>query len=84
MGNLLVPERTGGLLLQNASALVSHSSPQNQVSVTASVPESKPKKKIFSFCPETKKLRDECIVEHSEETCAKWIEAHLQCLRADS
>ncbi|GKV46739.1 hypothetical protein SLEP1_g60451, partial [Rubroshorea leprosula] len=23
MGNLLVPERTGGLLLQNASALVS-------------------------------------------------------------
>ncbi|GLT27980.1 hypothetical protein SLA2020_029420 [Shorea laevis] len=83
MGNLLVPERMGGLLLQNASALVSHSSPQNQASVTASVPESKPKKKICCACPETKKLRDECIVEHGEETCAKWIEAHLQCLRAE-
>ncbi|GKV32818.1 hypothetical protein SLEP1_g41391 [Rubroshorea leprosula] len=77
MGNLFVPERTDGLLLQNASALVSHSSPQNEALVTASVPESKPKKRMCCACPETKKLRDECIVEHGEETWAKWIEAHL-------
>ncbi|KAK8691288.1 hypothetical protein V6N13_074803 [Hibiscus sabdariffa] len=45
--------------------------------------ESKPKKKICCACPETKKLRDECIVEHGEEACAKWIEAHRICLRAE-
>ncbi|GLT95598.1 hypothetical protein SLE2022_132710 [Rubroshorea leprosula] len=69
----------GGLPLQNAS----HSSLQSQASVTASVPGSKPKKKICCACPETKKLRDECIVEHGEEACAKWIEAHRLCLRAE-
>ncbi|WJX93923.1 hypothetical protein P8452_75397 [Trifolium repens] len=45
--------------------------------------ESKPKKKICCACPDTKKLRDECIVEHGEEACGKWIEAHKQCLRAE-
>ncbi|XP_020090579.1 cytochrome c oxidase copper chaperone 1-like [Ananas comosus] len=46
-------------------------------------PESKPKKKICCACPDTKKLRDECIVEHGEAACGKWIEAHKQCLRAE-
>ncbi|XP_042498935.1 cytochrome c oxidase copper chaperone 2-like [Macadamia integrifolia] len=45
--------------------------------------ESKPRKKICCACPETKKLRDECIVEHGEEACTKWINAHLECLRAE-
>ncbi|WOK96294.1 cytochrome c oxidase copper chaperone 1 [Canna indica] len=45
--------------------------------------DSKPKKKICCACPETKKLRDECIVEHGEAACEKWIQAHLQCLRAE-
>lgn len=44
---------------------------------------SKPKKKICCACPDTKKLRDECIVEHGEAACAKWIEAHRLCLRAE-
>lgn len=41
------------------------------------------KKRICCACPETKKLRDECIVEHGEESCKKWIDAHRQCLRAE-
>ncbi|KAL6633385.1 hypothetical protein ACP70R_026056 [Stipagrostis hirtigluma subsp. patula] len=45
--------------------------------------DSKPKKKICCACPDTKRLRDECIVEHGESACAKWIEAHKRCLRAE-
>ncbi|WOH00232.1 hypothetical protein DCAR_0519590 [Daucus carota subsp. sativus] len=43
----------------------------------------KPKKKICCACPDTKKLRDECVVEHGEAACSKWIDAHLKCLRAE-
>ncbi|XP_042425314.1 cytochrome c oxidase copper chaperone 2 [Zingiber officinale] len=50
---------------------------------TQSPDNSKPKKKICCACPETKQIRDECIVEHGEAACAKWIEAHLRCLRAE-
>ncbi|XP_073392168.1 uncharacterized protein [Physcomitrium patens] len=46
-------------------------------------PAEAPKKKICCACPETKKLRDDCIVEHGENACAKWIEAHKQCLRRE-
>ncbi|KAK4255807.1 hypothetical protein QN277_008755 [Acacia crassicarpa] len=68
--------------LQNASpALVLTGSQQSQGSATGA--ESKPKKKICCACPDTKRLRDECIVEHGESACAKWIEAHRQCLRAE-
>uniref|UniRef100_A0A0E0ESA7 Cytochrome c oxidase copper chaperone n=1 Tax=Oryza meridionalis TaxID=40149 RepID=A0A0E0ESA7_9ORYZ len=45
--------------------------------------DTKPKKKICCACPDTKKLRDECIVQHGEDACRKWIEAHRQCLRAE-
>ncbi|GAA0144895.1 chaperone [Lithospermum erythrorhizon] len=45
--------------------------------------DSKPKKKICCACPETKKVRDECIVENGEAACEKWIEAHRKCLRAE-
>ncbi|XP_058779583.1 cytochrome c oxidase copper chaperone 1-like [Vicia villosa] len=41
------------------------------------------KKKICCACPDTKRIRDECIVEHGEDACAKWIEAHRLCLRAE-
>lgn len=75
----------GGMPLQNASSSITLSrSEQNQGSaITTSAPEAKPKKKICCACPETKKLRDECMVEHGEAACAKWIEAHRQCLRAE-
>ncbi|XP_071736662.1 cytochrome c oxidase copper chaperone 2 [Rutidosis leptorrhynchoides] len=55
---------------------------ESNVSVTSSS-ETKPKKKICCACPDTKKLRDECIVEHGESACAKWIEAHRLCLRSE-
>ncbi|CAN6442022.1 unnamed protein product [Victoria cruziana] len=42
-----------------------------------------PKKKICCACPETKRLRDECIVQHGETACSKWIQAHLECLRSE-
>ncbi|CAK8574466.1 unnamed protein product [Lathyrus sativus] len=41
------------------------------------------KKKICCACPDTKRIRDECIVEHGEDACAKWIEAHRLCLRSE-
>lgn len=77
----------GGMQLQSDSAscsLASQGSQQNQCSVTAPTGDvSKPKKKICCACPETKRLRDECIVEHGESACTKWIEAHRLCLRAE-
>lgn len=45
--------------------------------------ETKPKKKICCACPDTKKLRDECVVQHGESACSKWIEAHRLCLRSE-
>ncbi|KAJ6638426.1 Cytochrome c oxidase copper chaperone [Pseudolycoriella hygida] len=41
----------------------------------------KPKCKACCACPETKKARDQCIMENGEENCAKLIEAHKQCMR---
>ena len=40
-------------------------------------------KKICCSCPDTKKVRDECIVENGEEQCASYIEAHKECLRGE-
>ncbi|KAE8674491.1 Cytochrome c oxidase copper chaperone [Hibiscus syriacus] len=69
---------------QNSSALASPGLQQNQETAKATpAAEPKPKKKICCACPETKKLRDECIIEHGEEACAKWVEAHRSCLRAE-
>ncbi|XP_056146034.1 cytochrome c oxidase copper chaperone [Lampris incognitus] len=33
-------------------------------------------------CPETKKVRDACIIEKGEENCSDLIEAHKECMRA--
>ncbi|XP_028937273.1 cytochrome c oxidase copper chaperone [Ornithorhynchus anatinus] len=33
-------------------------------------------------CPETKKVRDACIIEKGEEHCGQLIEAHKECMRA--
>ncbi|TYG96206.1 hypothetical protein E1A91_A11G315100v1 [Gossypium mustelinum] len=74
----------GGLPTQNTSTLALPGLQQNQESAKPTTgAESKPKKKICCACPETKKLRDECIVQHGEEACAKWIEAPRICLRAE-
>ncbi|KAK3034967.1 hypothetical protein RJ639_033345 [Escallonia herrerae] len=75
----------GGLPTQNPSSAITLSKPpKDQASAPiATGPDSKPKKKICCACPDTKKLRDECVVEHGEEACSKWIDAHLKCLRAE-
>uniref|UniRef100_A0A4W5MVB2 Cytochrome c oxidase copper chaperone COX17 n=1 Tax=Hucho hucho TaxID=62062 RepID=A0A4W5MVB2_9TELE len=33
-------------------------------------------------CPETKNVRDVCIIEKGEESCTDLIEAHKDCMRA--
>ncbi|EQC28621.1 cytochrome c oxidase assembly protein subunit 17 [Saprolegnia diclina VS20] len=40
-------------------------------------------KKICCSCPETKSVRDLCVISKGEEHCADVIEAHKQCLRAE-
>ncbi|PIN22743.1 Cytochrome c oxidase assembly protein/Cu2+ chaperone COX17 [Handroanthus impetiginosus] len=74
----------GGVPIQNLTSVISVQSQKDERSTAAaSELNSKPKKKICCACPDTKKLRDECIVEHGEASCEKWIEAHKKCLRAE-
>jgi cytochrome c oxidase assembly protein subunit 17 len=43
-------------------------------------------KKICCACPETKRARDECVVEHGTDEdgkCKALIDAHLKCLRSE-
>jgi cytochrome c oxidase assembly protein subunit 17 len=40
-------------------------------------------KKICCSCPETKEVRDLCVVTKGEENCADVIEAHKKCLREE-
>ena len=42
-----------------------------------------PAKKVCCSCPETKKVRDACLVTHGQEheDCKHLIEAHKMCLR---
>ena len=38
-------------------------------------------KKICCSCPDTKKMRDECLMLKGEDNCRDLIEAHKVCLR---
>ncbi|KAG9471206.1 cytochrome c oxidase copper chaperone isoform X2 [Eleutherodactylus coqui] len=49
--------------------------------VSSETPEKKPLKPCCA-CPETKKVRDACIIEKGEEHCQDLIEAHKDCMRA--
>ncbi|XP_018559862.1 cytochrome c oxidase copper chaperone [Lates calcarifer] len=49
--------------------------------VTESTEQKKPLKPCCA-CPETKKVRDACIIEKGEENCTDLIEAHKDCMRA--
>uniref|UniRef100_A0A665URV9 Cytochrome c oxidase copper chaperone n=2 Tax=Echeneis naucrates TaxID=173247 RepID=A0A665URV9_ECHNA len=49
--------------------------------VTESAEQKKPLKPCCA-CPETKKVRDACIIEKGEENCTQLIEAHKDCMRA--
>ncbi|CAD8103542.1 unnamed protein product [Paramecium primaurelia] len=37
--------------------------------------------KACCACPETRQLRDECIIQNGEEQCKKEIENHKICLK---
>ena len=45
--------------------------------------EKKPTCKICCACPETRKVRDDCIVNNGEDACGELIEKHKACLRAE-
>ncbi|KAM9344267.1 cytochrome c oxidase copper chaperone [Pholidichthys leucotaenia] len=49
--------------------------------VTENTEQKKPLKPCCA-CPETKKVRDACIIEKGEENCRDLIEAHKECMRA--
>jgi cytochrome c oxidase assembly protein subunit 17 len=41
-----------------------------------------PKKcKPCCACPDTRKLRDECVILKGEEECADLIKAHQECMK---
>jgi len=42
--------------------------------------ESPAPKKPCCECPETRKMRDTCIMENGEENCSSEIEAHKECM----
>ncbi|DAZ95755.1 TPA: hypothetical protein N0F65_006403 [Lagenidium giganteum] len=56
---------------------------QDDVKTTAAPVLGKSGKKICCSCPDTKKVRDLCVVQNGEENCADVIEAHKACLRAE-
>jgi len=49
---------------------------------TAVNSETKPTCKACCACPQTKGIRDECVIINGEENCSKEIAAHLACMRA--
>lgn len=53
-----------------------------QIKTAPPVEAEKKKLKICCACPETKQVRDECMVMNGEEDCKQLIEAHKACLRA--
>ncbi|CAJ1079060.1 Cytochrome c oxidase copper chaperone [Xyrichtys novacula] len=52
------------------------------VEPTAEIAEQKKPLKPCCACPETKKVRDACIIEKGEDHCTELIEAHKDCMRA--
>ncbi|CAH1116170.1 unnamed protein product [Phaedon cochleariae] len=50
---------------------------------TSTTPNNETPKKLkpCCACPETKKVRDACIIENGEENCKHLIEAHKECMR---
>ena len=55
---------------------------KNLVSEPAAVTgEKKPSCKACCACPQTKSVRDECVIINGEENCSKEIEAHRACMR---
>ncbi|KAB0793776.1 hypothetical protein PPYR_13759 [Photinus pyralis] len=55
-----------------------------EITSKSSAPPAEPPKKLkpCCACPETKKVRDACIIENGEENCQDLIQAHKECMRS--
>jgi len=53
----------------------------DRISIEINTNEKKPLRPCCA-CPETRKIRDECIRNKSEEECLEFIEKHNECLRS--
>lgn len=42
-----------------------------------------PSKKICCACPDTKKIRDECVARNGPDQCLELINLHKACLRSE-
>jgi cytochrome c oxidase assembly protein subunit 17 len=57
--------------------------PSSEKSGDSSVPVNKEGKKMCCVCPDTKRIRDECVLRDGEEQCQNEIEQHNACLRKE-
>ncbi|VDP92554.1 unnamed protein product [Echinostoma caproni] len=58
------------------------SSPGDSTSNTAiPVDENGKPLKPCCACPDTRLIRDQCIMQYGEDNCLDYIEAHKECLR---
>ena len=55
--------------------------PSTTTAAGSTTEEMKPKCKACCACPETKQVRDACIMENGEANCQDLIEAHKKCMR---
>ncbi|KAH0547040.1 cytochrome c oxidase copper chaperone [Cotesia glomerata] len=60
-----------------------NSAAKTEVNVTevSDKPKDDKKLKPCCACPETKQIRDKCIIEKGESECGHLIEAHKACMR---
>jgi len=52
------------------------------VAAAAPVKSNEPPLRMCCACPDTKKTRDQCVIEKGEDFCKAEIDAHNICLRA--
>ncbi|KAI8803014.1 cytochrome C oxidase copper chaperone-domain-containing protein [Cladochytrium replicatum] len=43
--------------------------------------QAQPKCKPCCACPDTRKVRDDCVIQFGEEKCADLIKKHQECMR---
>ncbi|XP_045476057.1 cytochrome c oxidase copper chaperone [Harmonia axyridis] len=66
----------------NANQKVEAAAPVKEITNQTQLNDEQPKKlKPCCACPETKRVRDACIIENGEENCRHLIEAHKECMR---
>ncbi|KAL1465143.1 hypothetical protein WDU94_004733 [Cyamophila willieti] len=70
------------MFVSAAAAQTSAPLPIENTQSNQSTPSNPDKKlKPCCACPETKRVRDACIIENGEENCRPLIEAHKECMR---